>query len=252
MTNISFDFQGQTFFVSGGSRGIGRAIVSALAQAGANVAFSYKSNREAADNLVAELARYPGKFGAFQADTRVGSEADRLLDEIEVQFGELAGVVNNAGIKRDMAAFRMESKDWTDVIETNLNGTFYIAQAATKRFVRRRAGKILNVSSVSGLMGIAGQTNYCASKAAIIGFTKALAKEVARFDVQVNALAPGFIETDMLNTFSEKERTGTIKSVPMRRFGSTCEVAHAALYLLSQASNYVTGHTLTIDGGLCA
>lgn len=252
MTDLVFHFSERNFLVTGGSRGIGRGIVKALANAGANVAFTYKSNTQAANDLVKELKTSPGKVMAIQADARQSDGAEALVERVENELGELDGLVNNAGVKHDMAAFRMDPQSWLDVIDTNLNGTFFLSQAVSKRFIRKNAGKIVNISSVSGLMGIAGQTNYCSSKAAVIGLTRSLAKEVARFNIQVNAIAPGFIETDMVKDFPDKKREQTRKSVPVKRFGRCDEVASASLYLLSDASDYVTGHTLTIDGGLTA
>lgn len=252
MAKINFDFSGSTVLVTGGSRGIGKAIVAALAEAGANVAFTYRSNEEAAQKVCAELEAHPGKLLAVQTDAADPDLAPKVYAEVEEKLGPVDGLVNNAGITDDMAMFRMGADNWRRVIQTNLDGTFFLSQAAVKAMIHNKAGKIVNMTSVSGMVASPGQTNYSASKAGIIGMTRSLAAEVARFNIQVNAIAPGFIATEMMDAMPEKAIKGAKKKIPAKRFGETREVAELVMYLLSPASDFITGQTVVIDGGMTA
>ena len=228
--------------VTGGSRGIGRAIVEEFAGAGHKVAFTYSGSRDAAQAL-ASLA------SPIQADVRDFERAQQVIAEVEASLGPLDVVINNAGIKKDSALHNMDPAAWQAVIDTNLTGTFNYCRASIKGLIRR-SGSIINITSVSGITGMAGQTNYSASKAGIIGFTKALAREVARFGVRVNAIAPGFVDTDMTGSIDEAARKKLYAQIPMGKTGTPQQVARAALYLAGADAAYITAQVLTMDGGL--
>ena len=240
--------------VTGGSRGIGRAIVETLCRAGLDVRFTYLSNQTAATALVEELvaAGVPGTARAIRVDARDAAASGALVEETIAACGRIDVLVNNAGITADRLLPMMSFADWSGVLETSLNGLFGATKPAAKQMMRQRGGSIINVTSVSGLVGIAGQTNYSAAKAAIIGFTRSLAKELAPLGVCVNAVAPGFIDTDMLAGFTPAQRTAAIGRVPMRRYGTAAEVASLVRFLALEAPRYLTGQTLVIDGGLTA
>jgi 3-oxoacyl-[acyl-carrier protein] reductase len=235
--------------ITGGSRGIGRAMVEEFAAAGYAVAFTYGSNREAADALVECVVSRGGSALGLQADVRDFARAGEVVKEAQAALGPINVLVNNAGIKKDAPLMRMDPSAWQDVIDTNLTGTFNYTRVLIGEMVRR-GGSIVNVTSASGVIGMAGQTNYSASKAGVIGFTKSLAKEVVRFEVRVNAIAPGFIETDMTASIDEATRRKLYGQIPMGKAGSAHDVAKLALYLASDDSKYVTGQVWNMDGGL--
>ncbi|MSV27325.1 MAG: SDR family oxidoreductase [Bryobacterales bacterium] len=226
--------------VTGGSRGIGRAIVEEFSGAGHKVAFTYAGNTAAAQLVQA---------AAYQADVRDFARAQAVVAEVQASLGPIDVLVNNAGIKRDSALHNMAPEVWQEVIDTNLTGTFNYTRALMKELIRRN-GVVINVTSVSGVIGMAGQTNYSASKAGVIGFTKALAREVARFGVRVNAIAPGFIDTDMTASIDENARKKLYAQIPLGQPGTARQVARAAVYLASEDAAYITGQVLTMDGGL--
>jgi NAD(P)-dependent dehydrogenase (short-subunit alcohol dehydrogenase family) len=226
--------------VTGGSRGIGRAIVEAFLVEGRKVAFTYAGNTAAAQSVSAP---------SFQADVRHFARAQEVAAEVQATLGPVEVLVNNAGIKRDGALHNMTPEAWQEVIDTNLTGTFNYTRALMKDLIRRN-GVVINVTSVSGVIGMAGQTNYSASKAGVIGFTKALAREVARFGVRVNAIAPGFIDTDMTASIDENARKKLYAQIPLGEPGTAAQVARAAVYLASPDAAYITGQVLTMDGGL--
>lgn len=243
---------GRAALVTGASRGIGRAVVLALAAAGADVAIAYGSDTPAAEQVV-EAVRHEGRRAVpLQCDLRDPVAARSLVERTLAQLGAVDIVVNNAGIARDGLAVRMSDQDWESVIAIDLTAAFLICRAALRPMLRKRQGRIVNVSSVSGVIGNPGQANYSAAKAGLIGLTKSLAREVSTRGITVNAVAPGFIDTEMTATLPAGAREAAIGAVPMQRMGTAEEVAAAVAFLVSPAASYITGHVLHVDGGLAA
>ena len=241
----TMSFQDKVAIVTGGSRGIGRAIVRALAAEGARVAFTYVQNKALAD----EVAQ-GDSIVAYQADVTSFEQAKDLVKQIKERFGRIDILVNNAGITRDKLILRMSEKDWDDVIDTNLKGAFNLTKPVVAAMVSQRSGTILNITSISGIVGMPGQTNYSSSKAGMIGFTKALAKEIAKANITVNALALGFVETDMTAALNEEYRARALEQIPLGRIGKPENMADVAMFLLSDKANYITGQVIQVDGGL--
>jgi 3-oxoacyl-[acyl-carrier protein] reductase len=241
----------RTALVTGGSRGIGRAVVQALAAAGAKVAFVYRGNQNAAESLVTDVTTSGGTALALQGDVADPATAPRCVAEVLEKWGRVDILVNNAGVIRDGLFVRMDADAWNQVIQTNLNGTFHFCRAVVEAMaLRQRYGRIINVSSVAAEFVNAGQTNYAASKGAVNALTRALAVEVAGRNVTVNAIAPGFIETDMSEAVRNKAGDFIKKVIPMKRIGKPEDVAQAVLFLASPAAAYITGQIITVDGGL--
>jgi 3-oxoacyl-[acyl-carrier protein] reductase len=238
--------------VTGGSRGIGRAVVQRLARAGHDVTFTYVASAAAATALVSELAAEGRAVRSVRVDARDAGACRDAVKQLLADRGRLDVLVNNAGVTEDRLLAQMDEASWARVIDTSLNGLFGVTQPAARHMMRQRSGRIVNVTSVSGLVGMEGQTNYSAAKAGIIGFTRSLAKELARWGVAVNAIAPGYVETDMIASFTEAQRGAALARVPMGRFASPDEVAGVVAYLAMEAPLYLTGQTLVVDGGLTA
>ena len=243
------DLSGKTAIVTGGSRGIGRAICLELAHRGANIVFSYAGNKAAADETVALLEEAGATARAVQGDVTSADAAKELVDAAK-ELGGVDILVNNAGITRDKLAARMSAEDFEAVIATNLTGAFLMTKAVLRPMMRARAGAIVNLSSVVGLRGNAGQANYAASKAGLIGLTKSIAREVAGAGIRVNAVAPGFIATDMTDAMPEAAREATLAQIPAGHLGAPEDVAHAIAFLVSDDAAYITGQVLAIDGGM--
>lgn len=243
-------FQDKAAIVTGAARGIGRAIALELAKEGADVAFTFLKSKEEAQKLTRDIEAAGRKALAVQTDVRDFSKAKELIEGVKNTFGRLDILVNNAGITKDKALMMMTYEDWQEVIDTNLGGTFNVTRQAIVTFLKQKNGNIVNISSVSGVAGMSRQTNYAASKAGIIGFTKSLAREVAAYGIRVNAVAPGFIETDMLSGLKEEYRKELIERIPLARFGNVKEISGVVKFLLSDAASFITGQVIVVDGGL--
>jgi 3-oxoacyl-[acyl-carrier protein] reductase len=246
------DHTGKMAIVTGGSRGIGRAVVEHLARAGLDVTFTFVANQAAAQELQSSLTAAGLRVRGLRVDARDAVACKAMAESVIAERGRIDLLVNNAAVIADRLLPTMTLDDWDKVLDTSLKGLFGTTQPVAKQMMRQRAGRIVNLTSVSGLVGIVGQTNYSAAKAGIIGFTRSLAKELASSGVCVNAVAPGFVDTDMLSGFSPEQRQAAMARVPMRRFADPREVAALVAYLALEAPAYLTGQTLVIDGGLMA
>ena len=244
------NFSGKTTVVTGGSRGIGRAVCLELAKGGANVVLCYAGNEAAANDTVAACEALGARALAVRCNVAEAGEVKALMDAAVQAFGRIDILVNNAGITRDGLLMMMKDEDFDAVINANLKGTFLCMKAVSRLMMRQRYGRIVNLSSVVGLRGNAGQVNYAASKAGVIGMTKSLAKELASRGVTVNAVAPGFMETDMTAAMPEAAKTATLAAIPMQRLGAAEDVARAVAFLASDEAAYITGQVLAIDGGM--
>jgi hypothetical protein len=240
----------KTAIVTGGSRGIGRAIAVELAKAGVQIAIIYAGNTAAAEETLA-LVKAQGVQGMMiQCDVADGAAVEAMVKEVKDTFGSIDILVNNAGITRDTLLMRMKETEWQEVLDTNLTGVFHCTRQVSKLMIKQRHGIIINLTSIVGLVGNAGQANYSAAKAGVIGFTKAVAKELASRNIRVNAIAPGFIETDMTAILSDTAKEDILKTVPMGRMAKPEEVATVAAFLASEEAKYMTGQVLHVDGGM--
>lgn len=241
---------GKIALVTGGSRGIGRSICIALAQAGANVVFSYAGNVDAATETLTEIQAHGTQALAVQSDVSKAEDVATLVSETIAVFGHIDILVNNAGITRDGLLMTMKEEAFDAVIDTNLKGAYLTMKAVCRPMMKRRTGRIINISSVVGVHGNAGQVNYAASKAGLIGMTKSLAKEVATRNITVNAIAPGFIETDMTDALPDAAKDALLSTIPMGRLGQSEDIAAAVVFFASDAAAYLTGQVLGVDGGM--
>jgi 3-oxoacyl-[acyl-carrier protein] reductase len=242
--------EGKTALVTGATRGIGKGIALKLANEGANIAFTFVSSVEKAKVFEAELESLGVKAKGYQSNAAEFAEAERLVDDITKEFGSLDVLVNNAGITRDGLLMRMTEQHWDEVMDTNLKSAFALTKAAMKPMMKARNGSIINITSVVGITGNAGQANYAASKAGMIGLTKSVAKELGSRNIRCNAIAPGFIETEMTEALSEEIRKQWTDGIALKRGGSPEEVANAVLFLASNMSSYISGQTLNVCGGM--
>jgi 3-oxoacyl-[acyl-carrier protein] reductase len=243
--------KGKTALITGASRGIGKGIAEKFAQNGANIAFTFASSIEKARAFESELSsKYGVKVIGYQSDASDFAAAQTLADQVVAEFGTIDILINNAGITRDTLIMRMSEDQWDEVINTNLKSAFNLTKACLKTFLKNRYGSIINMSSVIGVTGNAGQANYAASKAGMIGLTKSVAKELGSRNVRCNALAPGFIETEMTSSLNEDVVKQWVETIPLKRGGTTEDVANACLFLASDMSSYITGQTINICGGM--
>ena len=247
-----FDLQNKVAVVTGGSRGIGRAIALALAAQGARVVVNYRSNAEAAQEVVSQIVGTNGEGAAvaIEADVADPAGAAAVIDAAVKTFGRIDILVNNAGITRDTLIMRMAEADWDAVLDTNLKSAYLVCKAAMRPMLKAKGGRIINIASINGQAGSGGQANYAAAKAGLIGLTKSLAREVASRNITVNAIAPGFIETDMTRGLAEDLKNRAMAQIPLERMGTPDDVAAAAVFLASDEAAYITGHVLNVNGGM--
>jgi 3-oxoacyl-[acyl-carrier protein] reductase len=236
--------------VTGGSRGIGKAICQSFAENGCDVAFTYNNSKESAENLATQLNKLGVKTKAYKSDASSFDDSSKLVDDVISDFGKIDVLVNNAGIKKDNLLMRMDKEDFDSVVNTNLSSVFNLTKSSIRTFLKQRSGSIINISSVVGVKGNAGQSNYSASKAGIIGFSKSVALELGSRNIRSNVIAPGFIETDMTDSLSEDVINSWKESIPLKRGGNPSDVGNACVFLASDLSSYITGQVLHVDGGM--
>ncbi|MDG5470256.1 3-oxoacyl-[acyl-carrier-protein] reductase [Jeotgalibacillus sp. ET6] len=242
--------EGKTALVTGASRGIGKEIALELARNGADVAINFSGSKDRAEQVAAEISELGRKAFVIQANVGEADQVQNMIKETLSHFGSIDILVNNAGVTRDNLLMRMKDDEWDEVININLKGVFLTTKAVTRSMMKQRSGRIINISSIVGVMGNPGQSNYVASKAGVIGLTKSTAKELSSRGITVNAVAPGFIETDMTDKLTEDIQVEMKKQIPLARFGSPSDIAKVVLFLSSDDASYITGQTLHVDGGM--
>lgn len=241
---------GKVALITGASRGIGRACAIKMAELGADIVVNYSSNKALAEEVVRRVTNIGQRAIAIQADVSKRQDVEAMVESTINAFGSIDILINNAGITRDTLLVRMKEEDWNKVIDINLKSVFLTTKAVSKYMMKKRLGRIINISSIVGIAGNAGQANYAASKAGIIGFSKSVAKELAQRNVLVNVIAPGFIETDMTDVLSEQQREAILSAVPLKRYGKPEDIANLAVFLASEESVYLTGQVIYVDGGM--
>lgn len=241
---------GKTVLITGGSRGIGEAIVKSMASQGADIAFTYHSSEESAKRIVKEASETGNTIRSYKSDAADYAQAEQLVKDVMNDFGRIDVLINNAGITKDTLMLRMGEEQWDKVLEVNLKSVFNLTKHALRPMLKQKSGSIINMSSVVGVFGNAGQANYAASKAGIIGFSKSIAKEVGSRGIRCNAVAPGFIETDMTHALTEEQQKAYVDSIPLKRLGKGQDIADVCIFLGSDMSTYITGQTLSVCGGL--
>lgn len=244
------NLSGKVALVTGASRGIGKACALYLAELGAKVAINYSRSSEQADQVVAQIKEMGGEAIAIRADVSKQAEVETMVDETIKSLGGLDILINNAGVTKDTLLIRMKEEDWDQVLDINLKGAFLVTKAAAKYMMKKRQGKIINISSVIGVSGNAGQANYAASKAGIIGFSKSIAKELAPRGILVNIIAPGFIDTDMTDVLNDQVKEAILSQIPLGRYGDPEDIAYLVGFLSSEQSQYITGQVIHVDGGM--
>ena len=242
--------KGKNVIVTGATRGIGREIALTLAQNGANIAINYRNLNSEVENLLNEIKSFGVDAFAIKCDVSIADEVDKFIKEVKAHYNTIDVLVNNAGITKDGLILRMKEEDFDDVLDVNLKGTFNTTKSVSSIMVRKKYGKIINISSVVGIAGNAGQCNYAASKAGVIGFSKSVARELSSRNINVNVVAPGYINTDMTKNLPDKVKEEIIKSIPMKKIGDPKEVANLVLFLSSNLSDYITGQVINVDGGM--
>ncbi|MBX9136202.1 MULTISPECIES: 3-oxoacyl-[acyl-carrier-protein] reductase [unclassified Clostridium] len=242
--------KGKNVIVTGATRGIGREIALTLAQNGANIAINYRNLNSEVENLLNEIKSFGVDAFAIKCDVSIADEVDKFIKEVKAHYNTIDVLVNNAGITKDGLILRMKEEDFDDVLDVNLKGTFNTTKSVSSIMVRQKYGKIINISSVVGIAGNAGQCNYAASKAGVIGFSKSVARELSSRNINVNVVAPGYINTDMTKNLPDKVKEEIIKSIPMKKIGDPKEVANLVLFLSSNLSDYITGQVINVDGGM--
>jgi len=248
--NNPLDLKGQVALVTGGSRGIGKRIALTLAQAGAHVAINFVSNRSLAEEVVEQIRSLGQQSLCIQADVKVEEQVSQMIEKVSRELGKINILVNNAGVTRDNLIMRMSREEWQEVVDVNLTGAFLCSRAVVRDMVKQRSGAIINISSVVGLRGNPGQSNYCSAKAGLIGLTKSLARELASRNIRVNAVAPGYILTDMTERLSEELKSRILDYIPLGGFGDPQDVADVVLFLASPMARYITGQIILVDGGM--
>lgn len=244
------NLEDKTALITGGSRGIGRAIALELAKSGVNIGISYVSNLEKATSVIEEIKEYGVKAVAVQGNVSIEEDVANMVKTIEKEIASIDILVNNAGVTKDNLLIRMKTEEWDEVMDVNLKGTFLCTKAVSRSMMKKRYGKIINITSVVGIMGNAGQGNYSASKAGVIGFTKSMAKELSSRGIRVNAIAPGFIETDMTDVLKDEVKDQMLKAIPLNTLGQAEDIANLVVFLASHRSDYITGQVINVDGGL--